>query len=138
MKATYRTWDAGPEEQGLSRDSMGRGLRVGGITSVPVALALVSGVRGRSLRGLYRPVSSSPVEFKDVLVESVLRIPLVTALLEELIFRGGLLGLASHGRAGRGLPPSFRSCSGCFTSRRRCAASGPGACYGKRPASRSC
>jgi membrane protease YdiL (CAAX protease family) len=76
---------------------MSRGLRSGAIASIPVALAMSAGARSRSLRGLYRPVSSSPVQFKPVLVESLLRIPLVTALPEELMFRSGLLGLASRG-----------------------------------------
>jgi membrane protease YdiL (CAAX protease family) len=87
------------EEQGLARQSIGRGLRSGAIVSVPVALAMIAGARSRSLRGLYRPVASSPARFNDVVVESLLRIPLVTALPEELMFRGGLLGLASRGQS---------------------------------------
>jgi membrane protease YdiL (CAAX protease family) len=84
------------EEQGLSPKSTKCALRLGGIASVPVALAMISGARIRSLRDLYRPEALSPVPFKTVLAESLLRVPFITALPEELIFRGGLLALASR------------------------------------------
>jgi membrane protease YdiL (CAAX protease family) len=86
-----------PEEQGLSRPAISRGLRSGGITSVLVALAMFTGAQSRSFRDLYRTGPSSHVRFRAVLAESLLRIPFVTALPEELMFRGGLLGLASRG-----------------------------------------
>jgi CAAX protease family protein len=81
-------------EQGLSKQSMWRGLKLGALASIPVAVAIVSGSRILGLRDLYRLQTAGPIPFRAVLGEAVLRIPFVTALPEELIFRAGLLELA--------------------------------------------
>jgi membrane protease YdiL (CAAX protease family) len=62
---------------------------------MPVALAMVAGTRVSGLRDLYRPAAAS-CTLLSILHEALVRVPFATALPEELIFRGGLYGLASR------------------------------------------
>jgi membrane protease YdiL (CAAX protease family) len=83
------TWDA----MGLRRDRVARGIRVGlvAVAVVAIAVAVVFAVPGgRRYLVDQRAVGGSGVHFA---YQTIVRIPFGTALPEELIFRGALLGL---------------------------------------------
>lgn len=84
----------GSDELGLEPARLGHGLRVGGVGVIVVALVVVAGL-------LVPPVQEGLAESADdgsgLWVEVLLRIPLGTALPEEVLFRGVLLAvLARH------------------------------------------
>jgi len=81
------------DDMGLRRDRLGRGLRFGlaaavAIGAVILALAAIPGLRHVFANAKEAGGSGAHLAF-DVLV----RVPIGTALPEELIFRGALLGL---------------------------------------------
>ena len=81
------TWD----DMGTRPDRLAGGLRLGLLSAVPLAAAAAVGVAVPATRRLFldeRVVASS-----DVLSKVLVRIPIGTALGEEVIFRGALLGL---------------------------------------------
>ncbi|MFL6242689.1 MAG: CPBP family intramembrane glutamic endopeptidase [Acidimicrobiia bacterium] len=86
-------------ELGLSRANVGRGTRIGLATAVPLATAAASAVaipRTRRLLTDERITGTSPGE---AVFETLVRIPLETALAEEVIFRGVLLALGLRNRS---------------------------------------
>jgi membrane protease YdiL (CAAX protease family) len=88
---------------GLDPEDVGSGLRLGGA----VAALIVAGVSVAALvpftRGFFDDERFVDVAWLDVMVEVVVRIPVVTALGEELLFRSVLLAVLlagmSRGRA---------------------------------------
>lgn len=86
-------------ELGLSRANVGRGTRIGLVAAVPLAAASAAAVanpRTRRLMTDERITGTSPAE---AVFETLVRIPLETALAEELIFRGVLLALGLGSRS---------------------------------------
>ena len=95
LVAGARTAGAGWEELGLSRSQIPAGLRWGLSAALVVAAVVaaglaVPGVR-QGLEGARPPAGAGPL-----LVELLVRIPLGTALPEEVIFRGVLLAVLSQ------------------------------------------
>jgi uncharacterized protein len=88
-----------PSELGLSRSNVGRGTRVGLVAAVPLAAVVAVGVaipRTRRMLADEKITGTSPAE---AVFETVVRIPLETALAEEVIFRGVLLALGQRSRS---------------------------------------
>ena len=84
---------AGRSEQGLALRTMPRGAWYGVAASIPIAAGLVIGARSRHSRPMYAEETIAAVSTQRAAYEMLVRIPLGTALPEELIFRGALLGL---------------------------------------------
>ena len=78
---------------GLARDRVKAGLRLGGITLIPIAAAVALGLAIPWTRDFFRDTTIVEAGSAEALYAVLLRIPFGTALSEELIFRGALLGL---------------------------------------------
>jgi membrane protease YdiL (CAAX protease family) len=78
---------------GLARDRVKAGLRLGGITLIPIAAAVALGIAIPWTRDFFRDTTIVNASTAEALYTLLLRIPLGTAMAEELIFRGALLGL---------------------------------------------
>lgn len=84
---------AGWDDLGLARAKLGRGLRLGLLTVVPIAVVVASAVALTVSRKFFVEARFTDLGTSQTLYELLVRIPLGTALAEELIFRGALLGL---------------------------------------------
>ena len=82
------TWD----DVGLSREHVRRGLRWAATLSALVAVAYLVAIAVPDLRDLFRDRRVGDVTAARMLGEGLVRIPLGTVLLEEVAFRGVLLG----------------------------------------------
>ena len=78
---------------GLARDRMTAGLRLGGLTLLPIAAAVALGLAVPWTREFFRDTTIVDASTAEAVYTLLLRIPFGTALAEELIFRGALLGL---------------------------------------------
>lgn len=83
LAVAHRT--AGWRALGLASDRIGDGLRWGAIGAVGVSTALVAGSRLRATAGLFSDARATPERTQ---VETLVRIPLGTVVLEEVLFRG--------------------------------------------------
>jgi len=83
------SWDG----LGLARKDLGRGLRLGLLTVLPIAAVVATGVAITVSRTFFVEARFTGLSTAQTLYELLVRIPLGTALSEELIFRGALLGL---------------------------------------------
>jgi membrane protease YdiL (CAAX protease family) len=87
-RGTGATWT----DLGLRTDRLGRGVRVGLTAAVPIAAVVALGIAVPETRRYFadqRVMVGRGTAFFDTLV----RIPLGTAVCEELIFRGAILGI---------------------------------------------
>jgi membrane protease YdiL (CAAX protease family) len=84
---------AGWDDLGLARATLGRGLRLGLLTVLPIAAVVATGVALTVSRTFFVEARFTDLDTAQKLYELLVRIPLGTALAEELIFRGALLGL---------------------------------------------
>jgi membrane protease YdiL (CAAX protease family) len=94
-----RASGASPSELGLSRANAGRGTRIGLIAAVPLAAASAAAVVNPRTRRLLADEKITGTSPGEAVFETLVRIPLETALSEEVIFRGVLLGLGSRSRS---------------------------------------
>jgi membrane protease YdiL (CAAX protease family) len=78
---------------GLARDRVKDGLRLGGLTLIPIAAAVALGLAIPWTRDFFRDATILDASTAEATYTLLLRIPFGTALSEELIFRGALLGL---------------------------------------------
>jgi uncharacterized protein len=78
---------------GLARADLGRGLRHGAVAMAVVAGLLAVGVTLPATRELFADRRVDEHSVAALLYATLVRIPLGTALLEETLFRGVLLGL---------------------------------------------
>jgi membrane protease YdiL (CAAX protease family) len=78
---------------GLARDRMKAGLKLGGITLIPIAAAVAVGLAIPWTREFFRDTTIAGASTAEATYTLLLRIPFGTAMAEELIFRGALLGL---------------------------------------------
>ncbi len=83
------TW----RDLGLARDLMRSGLRLGALTVIPIAAVVTVGLAIPWTREFFRDATIVGASTAEAAYTLLLRIPFGTALAEELIFRGGLLGL---------------------------------------------
>jgi uncharacterized protein len=88
-----RRWGVPAADMGLARDRVVRGLRVGLAASAPVIAVVALGALLPATRRFFLDERASTGEAGYVLYHIVIRIPLGTAVAEETIFRGSLLGL---------------------------------------------
>jgi membrane protease YdiL (CAAX protease family) len=79
-------------EMGMRRDRAGRGLRRGLVAAAPVAALLGLALALPCSRRLFTDERRPRLRASEIAFESLVRIPLGTALPEEAIFRGALLG----------------------------------------------
>jgi uncharacterized protein len=84
---------AGWRDLGLARDRMTAGLKLGGLTLIPIAVAVGIGLAIPWTREFFRDTTIVGASTAEAAYTVVLRIPFGTAMAEELIFRGALLGL---------------------------------------------
>lgn len=88
---------------GLDSGDVPAGLRLGGIVSAVIVIGVSLVALLPLTRGFFDDDRFLDVEWIDVAIEVVVRIPIVTALGEELLFRSVLLGVLlagmSRGRA---------------------------------------
>jgi Type II CAAX prenyl endopeptidase Rce1-like len=94
-----RASGASPSELGLSRANAGRGKRFGLVAAVPLAAASAAAVANPRTRRLLADDKITGTSPGEAVFETLVRIPLETALSEEVIFRGVLLGLGSRSRS---------------------------------------
>ena len=80
-------------DMGMSPEQLGRGIRIGLITALPAAAMVGLGTVVPATRGFFHDERARGGDTRHVLFETLVRIPLGTALPEEVIFRGSLLGL---------------------------------------------
>jgi membrane protease YdiL (CAAX protease family) len=90
-----------PSELGLSRSNVGRGTRVGLVAAVPLAAVVAAGVAIPWTRRMLADEKITGTRPAEAVFETVVRIPLETALAEEVIFRGVLLALGQRSRSRR-------------------------------------
>jgi uncharacterized protein len=84
---------AGRDDLGVACADLGRGLRLGLLTVLPIAAVVATGVALTVSRQFFVDERFTGLGSAQTLYELLVRIPLGTALSEELIFRGALLGL---------------------------------------------
>jgi len=82
------SWDA----LGLAPDKLRSGARWGLASAVPIAAVVATGVALTLTRPYFVEARFADMTAAALLYQLLVRIPLGTALSEELIFRGGLLG----------------------------------------------
>jgi membrane protease YdiL (CAAX protease family) len=85
-------------DQGLAREDARSGLRVGTLVGVPIAIAVTLGALVPRLQRLYQDERIVRASDAEALYQVTARIPLATAVTEELVFRGALEGLFAKRR----------------------------------------
>jgi uncharacterized protein len=90
MLAISRAGGATLEEQGLASESLSRGVRTGLVLGVPVAVLAASGALFPPARSFYGDRWRIVAEDRSAPYEMLVRVPLATALAEEVIFRASL------------------------------------------------
>ena len=88
-----RTCGVSWADMGMCPDRLGRGIRIGLVTALPAAAVVGLGAVAPATRGFFQDERGTGGGTRHVLFETLVRIPLGTALPEEVIFRGALLGL---------------------------------------------
>jgi uncharacterized protein len=88
-----RTCGVSRADIGVCPDRLGRGIRIGLTTALAAAAVVGLGAVVPATRGFFRDERARAGGTRHVLFETLVRIPLGTALPEEVIFRGSLLGL---------------------------------------------
>ena len=87
---------AGPREQGIRARDVPKGVVFGVIAATPIVIAMGAGVISRRSREFYRDPRVTEASAREAAYHVFVRIPFGTALPEELIFRGAILGLLSR------------------------------------------
>ncbi len=88
-----RTCGVSWADMGMYPGRLGRGIRTGLTTALPAAAVVGLGALVPATRGFFEDERARGGGTRHVLFETLVRIPLGTALPEEVIFRGALLGL---------------------------------------------
>jgi membrane protease YdiL (CAAX protease family) len=88
-----RTRGVSQEDMGLRRDRLGRGLRFGLIAAIAIGAVILALAAVPGLRHLFANSDDAGGSGGHFAFEVLVRVPIGTALPEELIFRGALLGL---------------------------------------------
>ena len=86
-------------ELGLERERIGDGVRVGAITSTSAAAAIATGAAIPATRRFYADDRVVHPHGATLVYEVGVRIPVGTAVVEEVLFRSALLGLSLHQRS---------------------------------------
>jgi CAAX protease family protein len=83
---------------GVRRERLGRGVRVGLAAAVPIAVVVAAGVAVPATRKYFADQRVIGVGAGTTVFDVLVRIPIGTAVCEELIFRGALLGVVLRHR----------------------------------------
>ncbi len=83
-------------ELGMRRDTMGRGLAVGGAVALVVVAAIVGAALVPWTRGAFEDERIVEGSIGLSLYHALVRIPIGTALYEEVLFRGVVFGMLSR------------------------------------------
>ena len=83
-------------ELGLGRNAAVRAAAAGAAVALPIAVAVVSGARHPATRGFFADARVLELTDREAVYELFVRIPVVTAATEELLFRSVLFALASE------------------------------------------
>jgi len=83
---------------GVRRERLGRGVRVGLAAAVPIAVVVAAGVAVPATRKYFADQRVIGVGAGATVFDVLVRIPIGTAVCEELIFRGALLGVVLRHR----------------------------------------
>ena len=86
---------AGPREQGIRARDLPKGVIFGMAASAPIVAGMGAGIASRRSRHFYRDPRVTDASAREAAYHVFVRIPFGTALPEELIFRGAILGLLS-------------------------------------------
>jgi membrane protease YdiL (CAAX protease family) len=86
-------------ELGMGRAELRRGTRVGLLAAVPIVAGVGTALAVPKARALLADEKITGTGRREAAFETLVRIPLETALSEEVIFRGVLLGLALRNRS---------------------------------------
>ncbi len=78
---------------GMRSDRLGRGFAVGAIVMGAIGIGMAIGVAIPATRELFMDERVTDSTTAEVLVQALIRIPLVTAFYEEALFRGVLFGM---------------------------------------------
>jgi uncharacterized protein len=92
-----RAWGASWDDLGLGSKRAGRSARVGIAVALPIASTLIAGSRHPATRGFLADARVVGLSSRDAAYELLLRIPVVTAATEELLFRSVLFAVAHQG-----------------------------------------
>ncbi|MGH9031052.1 MAG: lysostaphin resistance A-like protein [Acidimicrobiia bacterium] len=92
-----RRWGRSWGDLGLDRGDAGPGLRAGLATVPPLASAVAAASLMPALRPLLRDERVIGLSGRDAAYHALVRIPVATALAEEVLFRGALLGMTGAG-----------------------------------------
>jgi membrane protease YdiL (CAAX protease family) len=87
-----RSWS----DLGLEPRAARRGVRFGAAVAAPLALAVVAGARHPRTRTFFADARVTVLSNRDAAYELFVRIPVVTAATEELLFRSVFLAVASE------------------------------------------
>lgn len=88
-----RQLGASVADLGLAPQHAGRGARIGALVGIPIAGAIAGAAARPSTQPLFADYRVRQLSTARARYEAAIRIPLGTALGEELIFRGALFGL---------------------------------------------
>jgi membrane protease YdiL (CAAX protease family) len=99
LVALARLAGATPAELGLSSDRARAGLRLGLAVAAVVAAGIVVAAAVPGTRRFFADDRLAGVSAGGLAYQALIRIPLGTVVLEEVAFRGVLLGLIGSGRA---------------------------------------
>ncbi|MBN2169645.1 MAG: CPBP family intramembrane metalloprotease [Actinobacteria bacterium] len=86
-------------DMGLERSQVAAGLKYGLYSVVPIAAVIAAGVAIPWTREMFLDTGVVGASTGKALYEMLIRIPIGTALCEELIFRGALLGVFLRNRS---------------------------------------
>ncbi|MCZ7531948.1 MAG: CPBP family intramembrane metalloprotease [Acidimicrobiia bacterium] len=78
---------------GLRRDRLKRGAVVGGVLLAIITIGIVIGIAIPATRDLFRDEKVAEASAGWVLFQALVRIPIATALYEEVLFRGIMFGM---------------------------------------------
>ena len=99
LVGTARLAGEGWKELGLQPERIGRGVRTGLLASVPLVAGVATAATLPATRRFLADDRITETSRREATFETLVRIPLETALSEEVIFRGVLLGLAMRTRS---------------------------------------
>ena len=96
--AIARVRGTSSEELGLAPGDISRGLRLGITTVPPVCAIVLLGLARPATRQFFADERVGGLSGRELVYDALVRIPLATAVAEELFFRSALLGLGLHRR----------------------------------------
>jgi hypothetical protein len=116
---------------GLQPEHVRQGLRLGLQVALPISLGAAAAVAWPQTRALLADPRVTETTLREATFEALVRIPLETAIAEELLFRGSLLGIGLDNRSPAGavansalafglwhIPPTLESVSDRGVGRR--------------------